>query len=171
MAQPKRDPNDRRFWPLALGGTGTGFSGKDRTHHKSRYSALRKRPRDRHKLEAMAKPSIDDIRHARTPEAVRMRARLILDMVLDRIEEQVGPDGDKAATMKELASLVQGLGRIGGVASTDVNVQVKTLPPEERDARLARLLGGAQVVEAIQLSTPSPPCQVAERPEAERTEG
>lgn len=48
-----------------------------------------------------------------------MRARLLLEMALDEIE---GKLGDGAASMKELSGLVNALGRVSGMASTDVNV-------------------------------------------------
>ena len=113
--QPKRDPNDRRYWPLALGGTGTGFTGRDRKNHKQRYCALRgRRDRDR-----MTQPSIDEIRQGKTPEAIRLRARLVLDRALDRVEEEL--EGE-SVTLQALSATVGALGRIAGVQSTDVNV-------------------------------------------------
>lgn len=69
----------------------------------------------------MTQPSIDDIRHGKTPEAIRLRARLVLDMALDRVEAELSDD-TKEVSLANLASTVGALGRIAGVASTDVNV-------------------------------------------------
>jgi len=112
----KRDPNDRRFWPLALGGTGNGFTGKDRKDHPRRFNALAK-SRERRK---MPHPSIDAIRNGSTPEAIRARARLILDMALDKVEDELGTDNPM--TLKDLTGTIGALGRIAGVQSTEVNL-------------------------------------------------
>ena len=114
--QPKRDPNDRRYWPLALGGTGDGFTGKDRKDHPRRFNALAK-SRERRK---MPHPSIDAIRNGSTPEAIRARARLILDMALDRVEDAL--EDANPLPLKDLTGTIGALGRIAGVQSTDVNV-------------------------------------------------
>ena len=112
----KRDPNDRRFWPLALGGTGNGFTGKDRKNHPHRFNAIAK-SRERRK---MPQPSIDAIRNGSTPEAIRARARLILDMALDRVEDAL--EDANPLPLKDLTGTIGALGRIAGVQSTDVNV-------------------------------------------------
>ena len=106
--QPKRDPNDRRYWPLRQGGIGQGFAKRDRTTHPHRYRDIANLP-DR---------SIDAPGKGMTAEGVRTRARLILERALDRLDEKLDE-----ADVKELNSAVAALGRIAGVQSTDVNIQ------------------------------------------------
>ena len=50
-----------------------------------------------------------------------MRARLVLDMALDRVESALSDD-TKEVSLANLASTVGALGKIAGVQSTDVNV-------------------------------------------------
>ncbi len=105
--QPKRDPNDRRFWPLRQGGIGQGFAKRDRKTHPHRYRDIAHLP----------ERSMDSPGKGMTAEGVRTRARLILERALDRLDDKLDE-----ADVKELNSAVAALGRIAGVQSTDVNV-------------------------------------------------
>ena len=52
-----------------------------------------------------------------------MRARLILDMALDRVEDAVSEaDADNPLPLKDLNATVAALGRIAGVQSTSIDV-------------------------------------------------
>ena len=68
----------------------------------------------------MQLPSIDATRKGATPEAIRARARLILDMALDRVEDAL--EDANPLPLKDLTGTIGALGRIAGVQSTDVNV-------------------------------------------------
>lgn len=133
--QPKRDPNDRRFWPLAYGGTGHGFTGKPREDHPRRYAALA-RARDR---VTMALPSIDAVRTSATPEAIRLRARLTLDRALDRVDA-ILDDTSNELKLTELGPTLSALGRISGVATEeqktgDIRIHiVRDAPPMPEQA-------------------------------------
>jgi hypothetical protein len=71
----------------------------------------------------MPLPSIDAVREGKSAEGIRMRARLILDMALDRVEDAVREsDDDNPLPLKDLNATVAALGRIAGVQSTEVNV-------------------------------------------------
>ena len=140
--QPKRDPNDRRYWPISHGGTGDGFTGKDRTTHPRRYNAIAK-ARERR---TMTLPSIDAVRESKTPEAVRMRARLILDMALDALQDKLSTEEH---TLQVLSSTVTALGKIAGVASMEVEHSHRMLPVEERDRALARLTAKATLANPL----------------------
>jgi hypothetical protein len=125
--QPKRDPNDRRYWPVRAGGTGKGFARSDRETHPLRYRAI-DNPR-----------SIDAVHNrGRTAEGIRTRARLILERALDKVEDELR--GDNPLPLKDLNATVAALGRIAGVQSMEVNQNVTVLTPEQRDARVQQLL-------------------------------
>ena len=72
----------------------------------------------------MPHPSIDAIRNGSTPEAIRKRARLILDMALDHVEDalQAEREEGKPLPLKDLTGTIGALGRIAGVQSTEVNL-------------------------------------------------
>ena len=108
--QPKRDPNDRRYWPIREGGIGNGFLGRDRRTHPDRYRAIQDSP----------ERSIVAPGKGMTPEGIRTRARLILERALDKVEDELA--GDNPLPLKDLNATVAALGRIAGVQSTDVNV-------------------------------------------------
>ena len=119
--QPKRDPNDRRYWPATKGGTGQGFTtlGKELSPH--RYGALNTNgslsSRPRHQV----KDSIDlDGASTRPTKATRERARCILDRALDRLGEAI--DDDKPLTVNEIAGAVNALAKVSGVTSIQVEV-------------------------------------------------
>ena len=118
--QPKRDTNDRRYWPATKGGTGQGFTtlGKELSPH--RYGALNTNgslsSRPRH-----VKDSIDlDGASTRPTKATRERARCILDRALDRLGEAI--DDDKPLTVNEIAGAVNALAKVSGVTSIQVEV-------------------------------------------------
>ena len=67
----------------------------------------------------MTLPSIDVLKRGHTPEAIRARARLILDMALDRVEEGLQAE---ELPLKDATAVVGALGRIAGVQSTEVNL-------------------------------------------------
>jgi hypothetical protein len=105
--QPKRDPNDRRYWPLRQGGIGQGFAKRDRKTHPHRYRDIANLP----------ERSMDAPGKGMPAEGIRTRARLILERALDRLDDKLGEAG-----VKELNGAIAALGRIAGVQSTDVNI-------------------------------------------------
>jgi hypothetical protein len=113
--QPKRDPNDRRYWPVREGGAGQGFSRlPDRRQHPHSFRAIQG--------VSVLNDSMDEnvINRPRggTPEAIRTRSRLILELALDKLEGKLDD-----ASVKDLNGAISALGRVGGVQSTDINIQ------------------------------------------------
>lgn len=94
----------------------------------------------------MTLPSIDAVRESKTPEAVRMRARLILDMALDALQDKLSTEEH---TLQVLSSTVTALGKIAGVASMEVEHNHRMLPVEERDRALARLTAKATLANPL----------------------
>jgi len=113
--QPKRDPNDRRYWPNRKGGTG-GFS-YDRKlglEPPRAFSALS--PRSTMSIDA----SNFDNASKRPTVATRERARLILDRALDRLGKAI--DDVNPLTVNEIAGAVNALAKVSGVTSIQVEV-------------------------------------------------
>lgn len=98
--QPKRDPSDRRFWPVRLGGIGTGFTHKDRSNHPYRYGALKRR----NSLSPRPVPSrvsaqaTKDAIQLVTEEALRARARTVSLNILDDLDNVRSSMDSKALT-------------------------------------------------------------------------
>jgi len=115
-----------------------GFGSRPKEQSPRRYNAIAK-ARERRK---MTLPSIDAVREGKTPEAVRMRARLILDMALDALQDKLATEEH---TLQVLSSTVTALGKIAGVASVDVAHTHQVLAPSERDAALQRIVARAQL--------------------------
>lgn len=138
--QPKRDPNDRRFWPVRLGGT-AGF-GKQRYGQPSPYrygslspeGTLGTRPRS---SRTYAQTVIKDAKHI-DAEAVRAKARIVTLRLLDRLE-----DAAKSMEDKQLPDALKAAGALAIERTATVNVSHRMLSGEERAQRVADLLARA----------------------------
>ena len=121
--QPKRDPNDVRFWPQSEGGTGFNRDGNPRYQ----YSALRERDQHRNLVtdHTVTLPSIvvaDPQTY--TPDTVRSRARAALLLAVERLHDALLREADHAKSLSasEITGIANALGKISGVATTNVEV-------------------------------------------------
>lgn len=125
--RPPRDPNDTRYWSLAHGGSGNGFTGKDRRDHPARFSAATPHANASRTRRQMSTPSVDALHPSRTPEAVRIAARTALLLAVHRMENVLADD-DNPLTLNELSQAASSLGRIalpqGDAASGPVTITV-----------------------------------------------
>lgn len=117
--QPKRDPNDVRYWPQSEGGTGFNRDGKPRYQ----YSVLRTRDQHRNLVTdyTVTLPSIVVDPQDYTPDTVRSRARAALLLAVNRLHDAVAND-DNTLAVNELTQIAGTLGRISGVQTTTMEV-------------------------------------------------
>ena len=118
MAQPKRDPDDVRYWTQAEGGKGFNRSGTPRY----RYSATREYSDTRQLIADHSLPSMDspDLRLTDySPDTIRARARALLLLTLERLREKVD-DVDNPLAVTEITGIVNALGKVSGVSTIEV---------------------------------------------------
>lgn len=121
--QPKRDPSDRRFWPVRLGGT-SGFSDYHRKGQPSpyRYGSLSNRGSLAHRQQpARAATSLNTVteqaKQLVDADAVRARARLLTIAVMDDLDARRSSMDDG-----KLVDALNAAGKLTGVQVTTQNV-------------------------------------------------
>ena len=141
----KPDKDDPRFKPARLGGTG-GFQ----SDGSRRFSALSP---DSQLSKLLKKPtnSIDvllDKRKGATVEATRLRARLVLDLAVERLADALSDD-DNLLPVNELAQATNALTRIAlpqvEGSSGPVTVTVVRVQAPKRDGAPLLLADEVQV--------------------------
>lgn len=105
--QPKRDPDDIRYWPQSEGGTGFNRDGKPRYQ----YSAITKKER----TDKLA--SIVDEASKYSPDTVKSRARAALLLAIEQAHTKLSEDN--TLTLNEISQSVNSLGRISGLADEE----------------------------------------------------
>lgn len=154
--QPKRDPSDRRFWPVRLGGT-SGFSDYHKQGKPSpyRYGSLSKRGSlsdNPNRLRVTARPASNDLPPLDT-EALRAKARLVSLKLLEETEDRASSmdDGDL------VSALGQALKASGAIAtSVDHKHSHRLLSGEERERRAAEIIQRVQARLLIEVGNGTP---------------
>ncbi len=136
--QPKRDPDDIRYWTQREGGT--GFH-RGPGLPRAQYSALRERDQHRNLVTDHTPTSIVDTPQDYTPDTVRSRARAALVLAIQRASDTLSDDRNELK-LNELAPTMAALGRISGVQLDDAKDSAVTIRiirdplPAQAEARL-----------------------------------
>ena len=145
--QRPRDPDDLRYVPVALGGSG-GFSYARKQGKPAPYAfrSLTTTERQMTEHDALSIVATPPTTPDYSPDTVKARARAVVLLAIERMKDKL-TDDDNLLTLNELSQATSALGRISGVATDeqkDSTVHIHIVRDEVPAHVTARLLASGE---------------------------